>query len=313
MHVRDAATGTARTTAAVARHGANDIAISPDGRLVATCHHDGFVCLRDPETLAVVREWEAHPKGDVAWGVSFGPGGVWLASAGGRAVAVWDTATGTLLRRFDGHIGRALSARFAADGRTVLSDSLDSTGLVWDVRPRLGPADARTPQQLWDDLGGEPRAAFRAVWLAAAEPGCVPLFRDKLPPVPSAPPPAPARIKALVADLDSPEFKTREAAEKAIAALGPSAREAVRKARDAADSPEVRDRLGRVLRGWAAVRLTADEWRQKRAVLAMELAGTAEARELLKTWAGGAGGAVLTEDARAALLRAGGLHPPNPR
>jgi hypothetical protein len=35
----------------------------------------------------------------------------------------------------------------------------------------------------------------------------------------------------------------------------------------------------------------------------MELAGTAEAKELLKAWAGGAAGVVLTDDARTALGR----------
>jgi RNA polymerase sigma factor (sigma-70 family) len=48
---------------------------------------------------------------------------------------------------------------------------------------------------------------------------------------------------------------------------------------------------------------TADHWRQKRAVLAMELAGTPEAKGVLEAWAGGAAGAVLTEDAKASLLR----------
>jgi hypothetical protein len=43
--------------------------------------------------------------------------------------------------------------------------------------------------------------------------------------------------------------------------------------------------------------------RQTRAVQALELARTVEAKALLKEWADGAPGAVLTEDAKRALER----------
>ncbi|MBM3983030.1 MAG: hypothetical protein FJ304_22705 [Planctomycetes bacterium] len=51
--------------------------------------------------------------------------------------------------------------------------------------------------------------------------------------------------------------------------------------------------------------LTGDHWRQKRAVLAMELAGTSEAIAVLREWAGSATGAVLTDDATSSLGRIG--------
>ena len=41
----------------------DDIAVSPDGKLLATGHHDGFVCLRDPATGAIRKEWQAHEAG----------------------------------------------------------------------------------------------------------------------------------------------------------------------------------------------------------------------------------------------------------
>ena len=53
----------------------------------------------------------------------------------------------------------------------------------------------------------------------------------------------------------------------------------------------------------ASWRLTAAEIGQMRAVEVVEAIGTAEARALLRRWAGGASGAVLTEQARLALGR----------
>ena len=174
-------TGKAESVAATTgRHVIDDIAVSPDGKLLATGHHDGFVCLRDPATGAVRKEWQAHEPGQVTWGVSFGPGGIWLATAGDRTVKVWDTLTGTLLRKFEGHTSRAWSAKFSRDGRTLLSTSLDLTGYVWEVPPALGQKDRRTTEQLWDDLNGKPEAAFRAVWLAAADPQTPEFFGKKL-------------------------------------------------------------------------------------------------------------------------------------
>jgi hypothetical protein len=49
--------------------------------------------------------------------------------------------------------------------------------------------------------------------------------------------------------------------------------------------------------------LPAAEVRLVRAVQALELADTAEAREVVQKWAGGAAGAVLTQEAEAALKR----------
>src|SRR5262249_22386821 len=155
----------------------------------------------------------------------------------------------------------------------------DRTGLVWEVRPPLGPSDARAPARLWDDLAGTPEAAFRAVWLAAADPGAAAFLREKLQPAATPPP---ERLRALVADLDSPDFATREKAERDLLEVGRAARVATEAAHAATDSAEVRARLARVLKKWATGVPTAEEWRHKRAVLAAELAGTPEARELLK-------------------------------
>ena len=158
LNLRDAATGKVRSSPPSGHENVSDITVSQEGTQLATGHPGGFICLSDPTTGTVRKQWQAHePKQDTS-GVSFGPGGIWLASAGDRTVKVWDAATGALLRKFEGHASRVWSVQFAPDGRTILSSSEDLTGYVWDIRPKLGAADARTAEQLWVDLAGEPRS-----------------------------------------------------------------------------------------------------------------------------------------------------------
>jgi hypothetical protein len=57
-------------------------------------------------------------------------------------------------------------------------------------------------------------------------------------------------------------------------------------------------------------------WRRRRAVVAMELAGTPASRELLQRWATDAPGTTLSNDAASALARLERLEPsgkPMPR
>ena len=131
--------------------------------------------------------------------------------------------------------------------------------------------------------------------------------------MPASMKPDPARFKKLVGDLASAEFPTREAAEKALAKFGPAALTLARQARSGSDSDEVRTRLDRVIKGWTHGAFTPENWRRRRAIVAMELANTAQSRALLKRWAADAPGTVLSDDAAAALKRLEWLDPANSR
>jgi WD40 repeat protein len=50
-----------------------------------------------------------------------------------NALVLWDTKTGRLLRRFEGHTDGVDSVTFSVDGRRVLSGSLDGTTRIWDA------------------------------------------------------------------------------------------------------------------------------------------------------------------------------------
>jgi hypothetical protein len=108
------------------------------------------------------------------------------------------------------------------------------------------------------------------------------------------------RLAKLVADLDSGRFATREAATKVLADLGPAARPALEAGLAKKPSTEGQTRIEDLLARLQKP-LTGEEARPGRAVQALQWAGGDAARSVLKTWAGGAAGARLTDEARRAL------------
>ncbi|HZU37058.1 MAG TPA: hypothetical protein VFA18_14150 [Gemmataceae bacterium] len=143
--------------------------------------------------------------------------------------------------------------------------------------------------------------AYRAIWALADDPetACR-LLRRKL--TPASPVADPERVRQLVAQLDRPKFREREAATKALKILGPSIIGELRQALRDARSQEVRTRLQAVLRVLED-KASAANLRQSRAVQVLELARTPASWELLKHWASGATEAPLTQDAKTALAR----------
>ena len=110
------------------------------------------------------------------------------------------------------------------------------------------------------------------------------------------------RVAALIARLDSDEFADREQAAEALAKLGGPAAPALRKALAGKPSAEQRRQLEGLLRKLEGPP-TGPELQAIRALEVLESIATPEARAVLKTLAGGAPGARLTEEASAALAR----------
>jgi hypothetical protein len=105
-----------------------------------------------------------------------------------------------------------------------------------------------------------------------------------------------------ISDLNNDQFAVREAAMKELKGIGRMARPLLLEAARKPASTEARGRI-RELLDCLSGSLTPEEIRDSRAVQALELAATADARQVLTDWAGGAPGAFLTEDAQSALLR----------
>jgi hypothetical protein len=154
---------------------------------------------------------------------------------------------------------------------------------------------------LWADFVGEPGTAYRAIWELTDDPKAASDFlRKKIPPVRIDM--DELRLNALLDDLDSDDFSKREAAGRALAALGKPAEGRLRRAMADAKSVEIRLRLRNLL-DEIKREPTAEDSRRMRAVQVMELCNTADTIRVLHDWASGTEGAALTEEAKAALQR----------
>jgi RNA polymerase sigma factor (sigma-70 family) len=300
LRFRDAATGTEKRTAVEVEDIIDSIAFSPDSQIVVTSHHDGTIRFRHPATGEERKKLTGHKS--VVWEISFSPDGMWLFSAGNDSVRVWEVATGQEVWMRQGHIGRVYQGQFGPDGKTALSSGWDLTALLWTLRPADVPTAKGNAEKLWDDLAAtDARRAYRAVWALADDPStAVELLRAQLPPAKLGV--SREQIAALIAELDSTTFRTREGATKALAELGVLAAGQLREALPKAKSPEHQRRIEDLLARLKRDR-TPDELRLMRAIAVLERSGTLEARRLLESLATGTAAALLTEEAKSALKR----------
>jgi WD40 repeat protein len=281
-----------------------EVTFTPDGRYLFASNYPDLAAW-DTATGREVGPFESDEGGEggaVTGAVAVSPDGrlvAWFSSAG--HLRLYEACTGRLVHRFVD--GQHWSAAFAPSGwRLATGSYADGSALVWDLpllfRSQLPGKDAR-PEVLWDMMAGDDAAAaHRALWRLAALPGADAFLSRRLTEVERVPP---ERLRALLADLGSPDFAKRQRAEDALAAAGEAVRAALAEADRGAKDAEVRRRLARLrarLRPPEARRL-----REVRAVLALEARGTLEARRLLETLAAGAPEARLTQEAGAALRR----------
>jgi WD40 repeat protein len=300
----DADSGAVRATRPIVPRGRGgvmfmgEITFSPDGARLATAHYDGTVRLHHPKTGDEIAHFQC-PKNAAGQGLAFSPDGKWLLTGGpDKVIRLWEVPSGKELAYRIGHEGPAAVA-FGPDASTAVSSSpLDSTVLVWDMRPRGGPAGT-PPAALWADLASDDGAkVYRAVRALAGDPkSAVPLLREKLP-VQKV---DDKRVRQLVKELDADAFADREKAASELSALGPSAVPLLKTLQGDNAPAEVRRRLQEIVEGLA--RTEAEDFRLTRAVQVLELAATAEARQLLRGWSAGASSVSLADDARAALGR----------
>ncbi len=226
-----------------------------------------------------------------------------------RTIQVWDVRTGKELLRHSGYDAYVTCLTISPDGKTLASGHNDSTILVWDMpeasRPRAAKA-AANPKALeawWTDLAGsDARKAHIAIWELGDRPQqAVPLLRDRLKPASALPP---EQFRQLLRDLDSMDFKTREAASKKLATFSDDVEPTLQEALKVSKSAEQRRRIEDLL---AAPRIVppGDKLRHLRAVEVLEHIGAPESLQILQGLAKGAPEARLTQGAKASLERLG--------
>lgn len=295
-------------------------AFSADGRLLAKVLHSWAgdviqwrVVAFEVATGAKVAEAPLGSLGRPA----FHPAGRSVAVAESKGLFFYDLTTGKSFASWKAHEpdpdfptqSFAQVVRYVPDGTKVVTGHGDTTALIWQAPPRPTTPKVLTEAErgtAWDDLisadGGK---AWAAVWAFADDPGAAGFLRGRLKPVE----PLPAKEFArLLAELDSDDFATRSDAAKALGAAGERAIGQLRDALAGELPAEPRAAILRLLKPWEAADQTpprGERLRMVRAVAALELGRTADARKMLAELAAGAADATTTREAKTALERGG--------
>jgi RNA polymerase sigma factor (sigma-70 family) len=292
-------------------------ALSPDGSWVAYGSQSiyggqsGELHVIDVATGKTIHRLDNLPSG--AGVLSFSPSGRMLAWGGWRdpVLHLLEVASGKERQALIGHRGTIHSLSFSGDGKTLVSGSSDTTGLIWDLTGQRtaaalgGKALARADlDALWAALVSEDAArAFEALRKLAACPAeALPFLEERLRPVR---PVDEKRLAGLIADLDSSQFPVRQQAARELEQLGELAVPACRQALAGRPSAEARRRLEEFVEKQAEDRRkpSAEGLRTLRALEVLELIATPDTRRLLLVLAEGVPEARLTREARATLDR----------
>ncbi|MGE5642303.1 MAG: helix-turn-helix domain-containing protein, partial [Byssovorax cruenta] len=128
---------TSRVRLALRGHeaGLTNVAISPDGKHIATSSLDGTAKIWDAATGKELLTLHGHK--DEVWGLAFSPNGTRLVTSSvDHTAIVWDAVSGQALVTLSGHTESVTRATFSPndDGTRVATASDDGTAKIWDVK-----------------------------------------------------------------------------------------------------------------------------------------------------------------------------------
>lgn len=271
------------------------LAFSPDARWLLTSDHDLAVWDVTGLPVCVARLppiywWQPRTC------TEFSPDGrrlatVDVAQSGETSIRIWETVSGSELVRLTPANG-ASGCAFTPDGQRLVVANTDTTFGVWDYS-RL---EARSLTPIGGDnwellIHPNAKVGLAAVDALVADPAtALLLLKARLRPI------DPLLVKKLIAELADEDFAARERAGDDLARLGSQAEGALGEAAKS-PSPEASCRAVRILRGINPCIRTI------RAVEVVERIGTAEARDLLASWAKGTSHVSLQAEARSAIER----------
>jgi DNA-binding phage protein len=157
---------------------------------------------------------------------------------------------------------------------------------------------AENLESLWKEVTGEDGLqAHRAMWTMISAPeATVTFLKNFLQPVPSV---DARQIAKLIANLDSDNFVARERAMTELEKITDLAETALRKVLDGQPTPEVQNRVSRLLEQVQGTIHSRQRLGQIRGLEILVQIGTPQALEVMKALAAGAPDASLTKQAKA--------------
>ena len=115
----------------ISTYGKDLIRVSPDGEMFVCVETEDIYQIRSMYDGSLIAEIEGETR--LRQTVAISPDGYTFAAGIGKAIVLWDIASGEKISTLTGHTGSVNSLSFSPDGKSLVSGNWDDTVRLWDV------------------------------------------------------------------------------------------------------------------------------------------------------------------------------------